>query len=101
MMAERQREPEGPKMSDKLRDTLLGRPLKVINVGLEGFAQDLERQGVAVVRVDWRPPAGGDPKLADLLSKLGTGGRERAQGWKKSNRPIKKPSAACWRPIRC
>ena len=59
-------------MSDGLRDTLLGQPLKVINVGLERFAQDLERQGVAVVRVDWRPPAGGDPKLADLLSKLGT-----------------------------
>ncbi len=59
-------------MSDGIRDTLLGQPLKVINVGLEGFAQDLERQGVAVVRVDWRPPAGRDPELADLLSKLGS-----------------------------
>ncbi|MCZ6839689.1 MAG: fdrA domain protein [Alphaproteobacteria bacterium] len=59
-------------MRDGLRGTLLGRPLKVINVGLEGFAQDLERQGAAVVRVDWRPPAGGGPRLADLLSKLGT-----------------------------
>ena len=59
-------------MSDGIRDTLLGQPLKVINVGHEGLAQDLERQGVAVVRVDWRPPAGGDPKLADLLSKLGS-----------------------------
>ncbi len=59
-------------MRDGPRDTLLTAPLKVINVGLEGFARDLERQGVAVVRVDWRPPAGGDPKLADLLSKLGS-----------------------------
>jgi FdrA protein len=59
-------------MGDEICQTLLGQPLKVINVGLEGFAQDLERQGVAVVRVDWRPPAGGDVKLADLLSKLGT-----------------------------
>ncbi len=72
MMAERERETEEPKVSDGLRDTLLTAPLKIINVGLEGFAQDLERQGVAVVQVDWRPPAGGDPKLADLLSKLGT-----------------------------
>ena len=72
MMAERERETEEPKMSDGHRDSLLGRPLKVINVGLEGFAKDLERQGVAVVRLDWRPPAGGDPNLADLLSKLGT-----------------------------
>ncbi len=59
-------------MSDRIRETLFEQPLKVINVGLEGFAQDLERQGVAVVHVDWQPPAGGDPKLADLLSKLGT-----------------------------
>ena len=72
MMAERECETNEPKMSDGIRDTLLGQPLKVINVGLEGFAQDLERQGVAVVQVDWQPPAGGDPTLADLLSKLGT-----------------------------
>jgi FdrA protein len=58
-------------MSEPKIEKLLRAPLKVINVGLEVFAQELERQGVAVVRVDWRPPAGGDPKLADLLSKLG------------------------------
>ncbi len=52
-------------------EKLLRAPLKVINVGLDGFAEELERQGVAVVRLDWQPPAGGDPKLADLLSKLG------------------------------
>ncbi len=51
---------------------LLEAPLKVINIGLESFAQDLERHGVEVVQVDWAPPAGGDPALADLLSKLGT-----------------------------
>lgn len=51
---------------------LLEQPLKVINIGLESFATDLERRGVAVVQVDWAPPAGGDPALADLLSKLGT-----------------------------
>jgi FdrA protein len=62
---------EAPMMSDGIRETLLERPLKVINLGLEEFAEELERQGVAVVHVDWRPPAGGDPKLADLLSKLG------------------------------
>jgi FdrA protein len=62
---------EEPMMSDGIRETLLEKPLKVINVGLEDFAEELERQGVAVVHVDWQPPAGGDPKLADLLSKLG------------------------------
>ena len=51
---------------------LLEEPLKVVNVGLEGFARELKQQGVEVVQVDWAPPAGGDPKLADLLSKLGS-----------------------------
>ena len=53
-------------------NNLLEEPLKVVNIGLEGFAQELDQQGVEVVHVDWAPPAGGDPKLADLLSKLGT-----------------------------
>ena len=44
--------------------------LKVINVGLEGFAESLEGLGVPVVQVDWRPPAGGDARLAGLLAKL-------------------------------
>lgn len=43
----------------------------VVNVGLEVFANDLEGQQVSVVHLDWRPPAGGDADLADLLSRLG------------------------------
>ena len=43
---------------------------KVINVGLELFAKDLTLQGFDVTQVDWTPPAGGDPELANLLSKL-------------------------------
>ena len=58
--------PENKKDSNNL----LNSPLHVINVGLEGFAQDLEDQGVSVVHLDWSPPAGGDPRLAALLSKL-------------------------------
>jgi len=52
--------------------TLLDEPLKIINIGLEGFARELKQQGIEVIQVDWAPPAGGDPKLADLLSKLGS-----------------------------
>jgi FdrA protein len=58
-------------MSEPDIDKFLKAPLKVVNVGLESFARDLTRQGVEVIDVDWRPPAGGDPELADLLSKLG------------------------------
>ena len=50
----------------------LHEPVRVINVGLEGFARDLDNQGVEVVHVDWSPPAGGDSELAGLLSKLGS-----------------------------
>jgi hypothetical protein len=42
----------------------------VVNLGLEGFAQDLAAVGVPVVHVDWRPPAGGDPAVAGLLGRL-------------------------------
>lgn len=44
----------------------------IINIGLEGFANELDSQQVPVVHLDWRPPAGGDPELADLLSRLGS-----------------------------
>ena len=50
---------------------LLHAPMHVVNVGLEGFARDLERHGAPVLHVDWTPPARGDTQLADLLSKLG------------------------------
>ena len=50
---------------------LLVKPVRVINVGLEGFATELRAQSVAVTHVEWSPPAGGDEKLAELLGKLG------------------------------
>ena len=46
-------------------------PLKVVNVGLEKFSDELAEMDVPVTHVDWRPPAGGNKKLADLLTKLG------------------------------
>ncbi len=50
---------------------LLSEPVRVINVGLDGFAKELKDQGVPVTHVQWQPPAGGDEKLAALLAKLG------------------------------
>ena len=52
--------------------SLLQAPLTVVNVGLEGFAQDLQHHGAPVLHVDWAPPARGDARLADLLSKMGS-----------------------------
>jgi FdrA protein len=44
--------------------------LAAVNVGLETFHESLLRQGVAAVQVDWRPPAGGNEKLAALLARM-------------------------------
>ena len=49
---------------------IFGRGPRVINVGLEGFAADLERLGVPVTHVDWAPPAGADPAKAAQLAAL-------------------------------
>ena len=45
-------------------------PFTAINVGLESFSDSLRAQGAEVVQLDWRPPAGGDEKLANLLARL-------------------------------
>jgi hypothetical protein len=49
---------------------LTGDGPRVVNIGLPQFARDLARAGVPVVHLDWRPPAGGDPALVDLLAQL-------------------------------
>jgi hypothetical protein len=51
---------------------LLTAPVRVVNVGLEGFADELRAQGVPVTHVEWSPPADGDAHLAALLAKLGS-----------------------------
>jgi hypothetical protein len=56
-------------MPSKINE-LLEKPLVVINVGLMKFAENLEKQQVEVVQVDWVPPAGGDKEMMDLLGKL-------------------------------
>jgi hypothetical protein len=54
-----------------MTQSLLSRPVEVVNVGLAGFAHDLAAQHVPVVQVDWTPPARGDAALAALLAQLG------------------------------
>jgi len=50
---------------------LFDRELKVINMGLDSFAENLRREKVDVLQMDWRPPAGGNKRLISLLDKLG------------------------------
>jgi FdrA protein len=48
----------------------LNKPLAAINVGLESFHASLIGQGAPAVQVDWKPPAGGNEKLAAILAKM-------------------------------
>lgn len=45
-------------------------PPRVLSVGLELFAQELQGLGVPVAHVAWRPPAGADARLLDALERL-------------------------------
>ena len=50
--------------------SLLETPMRVVNIGLQKFADDLVGQDVEVVQVDWAPPARGNARLTNLLSRL-------------------------------
>ena len=50
--------------------TILQQPLAAINVGLESFTASLTEQGAPVIQVDWRPPAGGNERLAGILARM-------------------------------
>ena len=44
--------------------------VRVINVGIAGFAQSLRAQGVPLVHVQWTPPGVDDRETLDLLEQL-------------------------------
>jgi FdrA protein len=45
-------------------------PVAAVNVGLESFYDSLVAQGAAAIQVEWKPPAGGDDKLAGILARM-------------------------------
>ena len=47
-----------------------GEKIKVINIGIPGFAEDLKQQGVENIHTEWRPPAGGNKKIQALLARV-------------------------------
>jgi FdrA protein len=63
----------GSDMTDKNPPVALDRftrPMAAINVGLESFYDSLLLQGALAVQVEWRPPAGGNEKMAALLARM-------------------------------
>ena len=49
---------------------MLSKRLKIVNLGLSIFAESLEERGVSVVQVNWKPPAGGDLRLAEMIRRI-------------------------------
>jgi hypothetical protein len=50
--------------------SLLDGDVRVVSAGAALFADELSAQGVAVERIDWRPPADGDAQTARQLGQL-------------------------------
>jgi FdrA protein len=45
-------------------------PFSAVNAGLESFHESLLAQGASSIQMDWRPPAGGNEKLAGILARM-------------------------------
>jgi hypothetical protein len=58
-------------MDVKKINELFSKELKIITMGLDSFADNLRKEEVEVLQMDWKPPAGGDKRLVSLLEKLG------------------------------
>ena len=55
---------------DKILD-LFRSELVTVNVGPRLFATALDKQGYAAIQVDWKPAAGGDAEMIEILELLG------------------------------
>jgi hypothetical protein len=44
--------------------------MAALNAGLESFHTSMVAQGAQCLQLDWRPPAAGNARLADVLAKM-------------------------------
>lgn len=64
-------EKKGSADIEKIAKLISSKP-SVINVGLKGFSETILENGGQVVQYQWQPIAGGDKRLARILSELAT-----------------------------
>lgn len=64
--------PQPREIGEPVPLSALEEPLAAVNVGVEAFYQALLSQEVEAVQVEWRPPAGGDERLASILQRMKT-----------------------------
>jgi hypothetical protein len=67
----REKEMQATSRNDSHIDGLLRAEVRVVNIGLKGFADDLRSRNTPVVHVDWSPPPAADETITKLLEKMG------------------------------
>lgn len=55
---------------NKVAELLDSSEIRIINLGLNLFAETYKQNGMVVIHIDWQPLAGGDNELIDMLSDL-------------------------------
>ncbi len=61
---------EAPEIGKPVDLENLKKPLACINVGLESFYENMKAQGAPCVHVEWKPPAGGNERLMNILQNM-------------------------------
>ncbi len=61
-----------PTPAETVSPAALAPPFAAINVGLEIFGDSVRDQRASLVQLDWRPPAGGNERLQEILAALST-----------------------------
>lgn len=56
-------------MAGKLNE-LFKKKIQIVNFGIQSFYNDNKKQNIHSVHVDWKPVAGGNQELANLLDDL-------------------------------
>jgi FdrA protein len=62
--------PSTQPMMKQVDMAMVKQPLAGINIGLESFADSLTEQGAQVIHVDWKPVAGDNERLANILERM-------------------------------
>lgn len=57
-------------MGQEILNGLFGQKVKVVNVGIESFYDDLKSQDVPVVQMSWTVPNEADKQNRDLANRL-------------------------------
>jgi len=70
MMGKPKKENQVKRKDPLKKKFFFGEEIVVVNIGIKPFYEDLKRQDVKVVQVDWKPPAGGDEELTALLDEI-------------------------------